>query len=97
MLKIYRPNNIFKFFNDFICIITCKDTINIIITFRIFDSKFDPYLTSQKLTIMKTLKLIIVAAIFATGLFASCTPEGIQDEQTPQQIDPRTVIVPPAG
>ncbi len=46
---------------------------------------------------MKNLKLIIVAVIFATGLFVSCTPEGIQDEQTPQQIDVRTVIVPPAG
>ncbi|WP_165593527.1 hypothetical protein [Aequorivita soesokkakensis] len=46
---------------------------------------------------MKNLKLIIVAAIFAVGLFASCTPEGIQDEQTPQQIDVRTVSVPPAG
>ncbi|HET8803894.1 MAG TPA: hypothetical protein VFM72_04895 [Aequorivita sp.] len=46
---------------------------------------------------MKNLKLIIVAAIFAAGLFTSCTPEGIQDEQTPQQIDPRTVTVPPAG
>lgn len=55
------------------------------------------YLTSQKLTIMKNLKIIIVAAIFAAGLFASCTPESIQDEQTPQQIDVRTVIVPPAG
>jgi len=46
---------------------------------------------------MKNLKLIIVAAIFAAGLFVSCTPEGIQDEQTPQQIDVRTVQVPPAG
>tara|TARA_R110002020_G_scaffold20108_5_gene68904 strand:+ start:3747 stop:3887 length:141 start_codon:yes stop_codon:yes gene_type:complete len=46
---------------------------------------------------MKNLKVIIVAAIFAVGLFASCTPEGIQDEQTPQQIDARTVTVPPAG
>ena len=46
---------------------------------------------------MKTLKIVIVAAIFATGLFASCTPEGIQDEQTPQQIDARTIIVPPNG
>ncbi len=46
---------------------------------------------------MKNLKVIIVAAIFAAGLFASCTPESIQDEQTPQQIDPWTVKVPPAG
>ena len=46
---------------------------------------------------MKTLKIIIVAAIFTTGFFASCTPESIQDEQATQQIDVRTVIVPPAG
>ena len=84
----------FKVFN---CIITCKDTINIIIKFKFFECKFDPVLTSQTLTKMKNLKLIIVAAIFAAGLFTSCTPEGIQDEQTPQQIDVRTVQVPPAG
>lgn len=46
---------------------------------------------------MKSLKVIIVTAIFAVGLFASCTPESIQDEQAPQQIDVRTVKVPPAG
>ena len=46
---------------------------------------------------MKNLKVIFVAAIFIVGLFASCTPESIQDEQAPQQIDPRTVKVPPAG
>lgn len=46
---------------------------------------------------MKNLKLIIVAAIFAAGLFASCTPESIQNDQTPQQIDVRTVSVPPNG
>lgn len=46
---------------------------------------------------MKTLKLIIVAAIFATGLLTSCTPESIADEQTPQQIDVRTVKVPKWG
>lgn len=85
------------YFKAFYCRITCKDTINLIITFKFFECKFDPILTSQKLTIMKNLKLIIVAAIFAVGLFASCTPEGIQDEQTPQQIDVRTVKVPPAG
>lgn len=46
---------------------------------------------------MKSFKVIIVAAIFAAGLFTSCTPEGIQDEQTPQQIDVRTVKVPSNG
>jgi hypothetical protein len=46
---------------------------------------------------MKNLKMIMVAAIFAAGIFTSCTPESIQDEQAPQQIDVRTVQVPPAG
>ena len=46
---------------------------------------------------MKNLKVIFAAAIFAAGLFASCTPESIQDEQAPQQIDVRTVKVPPNG
>ncbi|HLW32314.1 MAG TPA: hypothetical protein VKX40_08625 [Aequorivita sp.] len=46
---------------------------------------------------MKTFKIIIVVAIFATGFFASCTPESIQDENTPHQIDVRTVKVPPNG
>lgn len=46
---------------------------------------------------MKKLKVVLIAAIFAMGLFASCTPESIQDEQAPQQIDPWTVKVPPAG
>ncbi len=46
---------------------------------------------------MKSLKVIIVTLIFAAGLFVSCTPEGIQDDQTTQQIDVRTVKVPPNG
>ncbi|WP_310991865.1 hypothetical protein [Aequorivita marina] len=46
---------------------------------------------------MKNLKVIIAASIFVTGLFASCTPESIEDEQAPQQIDVRTVKVPPNG
>lgn len=46
---------------------------------------------------MKSLKVLFVAAIFSVGLFASCTPESIQDEQTPQQIDPWTVKVPKHG
>ncbi len=46
---------------------------------------------------MKNLKLIIVALIFTAGLFTSCTPESIQDEQTPQQIDPWTVTPPRQG
>ncbi len=46
---------------------------------------------------MKKFKVIFAAAILAAGLFTACTPESIHDEQTPQQIDPRTVTVPPAG
>ena len=30
-------------FKGFNCIITCKDTINIIIMFKFFQCKFDPY------------------------------------------------------
>jgi hypothetical protein len=46
---------------------------------------------------MKNSKYFIAIAIFAAGLVASCTPEKIQDDQTTQQIDVRTVKVPPAG
>lgn len=36
---------------------------------------------------MKLFKSLFIVAIFAVGLFASCTPEGIEDGQTPQQVD----------
>lgn len=46
---------------------------------------------------MKTLKLLFIAAIFSVGTFASCTPESIQDEQTPQQIEKSKIKVPSNG
>jgi hypothetical protein len=36
---------------------------------------------------MKLLKSVFIVAIFSMGLFASCTPESIADDQTEQQID----------
>ncbi|MCW5519512.1 hypothetical protein J1N09_06660 [Aureitalea sp. L0-47] len=36
---------------------------------------------------MKLTKILMIVAIFGAGLFASCTPESIEDEQTPQQVD----------
>ena len=32
-------------------------------------------------------KYIFFAALFSMGLFASCTPESISDDNTEQQID----------
>lgn len=29
----------------------------------------------------------MIVALFGAGLFVSCTPESIEDEQTPQQVD----------
>lgn len=46
---------------------------------------------------MKNLKVLFIATIFAAGLFTSCTPESIQDEATPQQIEKGDIIVPRAG
>jgi len=36
---------------------------------------------------MKLTKYLMIVAIFGAGLFISCTPESIEDEQTEQQID----------
>jgi hypothetical protein len=36
---------------------------------------------------MKVARNLIIVAIFGMGLFTSCTPESIEDGQTPQQID----------
>jgi hypothetical protein len=44
-------------------------------------------LTSQKQVIMKVARNLFIVAIFGMGLFASCTPESIEDGQTPQQVD----------
>ena len=35
---------------------------------------------------MKVARNLIIVAIFGMGLFASCTPENIEDGQSPQQI-----------
>ena len=36
---------------------------------------------------MKLTKCLFIVAIFGASLFVSCTPEGIQDGQTEQQIE----------
>jgi len=36
---------------------------------------------------MKVARNLIIVAVFGMGLFASCTPENIEDGQTEQQID----------
>ncbi len=46
---------------------------------------------------MKKISTIMIVALLFAGLFTSCTPESIQDEQTPQQIDPWTVTPPRQG
>ena len=40
-----------------------------------------------KKDIMKLTKYFLIVAIFGAGLFISCTPESVEDGQTPQQID----------
>ena len=35
---------------------------------------------------MKTTKLFFIAAILGATFFVSCTPENIEDENTPQQV-----------
>ena len=55
-------------------------------------------LNNQKIYfIMKKISTIMIVALLFAGLFTSCTPESIQDEQTPQQIDPWTVTPPRQG
>jgi hypothetical protein len=36
---------------------------------------------------MKLSKYLMIVALFGAVLFVSCTPESIEDEQTPQQVD----------
>lgn len=36
---------------------------------------------------MKLTKILLIVALFGAGLFASCTPESIEDGQNTQQID----------
>ena len=45
---------------------------------------------------MKVTKYLFIVAIFGLGLFASCTPESIEDGQTEQQID-RNIPIPRQG
>ena len=54
-------------------------------------------LTSQKISIMKVARNLIIVAIFGMGLFASCTPESIEDGQNPQQIDTKDLNIPQNG
>jgi len=46
---------------------------------------------------MKFAKILLIVALFGTGLFASCTPESIEDGQTEQQIDAKDIQVPRQG
>ncbi|WP_172966873.1 hypothetical protein [Patiriisocius marinistellae] len=45
---------------------------------------------------MRTLKTLCIVAIFGMGLFASCTPENLENDQTEQQID-RNIDIPRQG
>ncbi|MGK0376439.1 MAG: hypothetical protein ACJA1Z_000236 [Patiriisocius sp.] len=36
---------------------------------------------------MKVFKTVCIVAIFSMGLFASCTPENLENDQTEQQVD----------
>jgi hypothetical protein len=36
---------------------------------------------------MKVFKTVCIVAIFAMGLFASCTPENLENDQTEQQVE----------
>ena len=74
-----------------------KYILKIIKKLFFFHTRFEVLLTSQKLLIMKTLKVLFIAAIFSLGIFASCTPESIQDEQAPQQIEKSKIIIPSNG
>jgi hypothetical protein len=40
-----------------------------------------------KTSIMKLTKTLLIVALFGAGLFASCTPESIEDGQNQQQVD----------
>ncbi|WP_161596103.1 hypothetical protein [Patiriisocius marinus] len=45
---------------------------------------------------MKVIKTVCIVAIFSMGLFASCTPENLENDQTEQQID-RSIPIPRQG
>ena len=46
---------------------------------------------------MKLTKYLMIVAIFGAGLFVSCTPESIEDEQTEQQVDTTNIKPPRQG
>ncbi len=45
---------------------------------------------------MKVFKTVCIVAIFSMGLFASCTPENLENDQTEQQID-KNIDIPRQG
>lgn len=46
---------------------------------------------------MKFTKLFFIVALFGTGLFVSCTPESIDNDQTEQQVDTTGLQAPRQG
>ena len=48
-----------------------------------------------KASIMKLRNFLFIVAIFGAFLFVACTPENIEDENTPQQVDNK--LRPPAN
>jgi hypothetical protein len=46
---------------------------------------------------MKLTKYLLIVAIFGAGLFVSCTPESIEDEQTEQQVKRDQIVTPQNG
>jgi len=47
---------------------------------------------------MKVFKTVCIFAIFSMSLFASCTPENLENDQTEQQVDTNDIKeVPAAG
>lgn len=41
----------------------------------------------HKTSIMKLTKILLIVVLFGAGLFASCTPESVEDGQNQQQVD----------
>ena len=65
----------------------CKGKKKLVLPINFFKDMFDTYKPHKNLFIMKTIKQLFIVAIFALGLFVSCTPESIENGQTPQQVD----------
>ncbi len=45
---------------------------------------------------MKVFKTVCIVAFLSMGVFASCTPENLENDQTEQQIDPHDIKEVPA-